>query len=177
LRDYAGLTLDFLAEPSFFTVMDTYGIELIHPRREGRSKRQIGKKGKSNGRWIIGIKLAWLINDQGEVVDWTWDTPMSLITCFGPWRRATTARRSRLLTWACAEKMRRRPTSTVRARNRGMSASPSKPIELGDGAVSCQKAVSSRQEPSGSALVVSGSADQLSAAADQHKRSLAEFVI
>jgi hypothetical protein len=67
LRDYAGLTLDFLAEPSFFTVVDTYGIELIHPRREGRSKHQIGKKGISNGRWIIGIKLAWLINDQGEV--------------------------------------------------------------------------------------------------------------
>jgi hypothetical protein len=39
LRDYAALALDFLAEPSFFTVMDTYGIELIHRRREGRSKR------------------------------------------------------------------------------------------------------------------------------------------
>ena len=74
LRDYAALALDFLADPSFFTVVDTYGIELIHPRREGRSKRQIGKKGKSNGRWIIGIKLAWLINDEGEVVDWAWDT-------------------------------------------------------------------------------------------------------
>jgi hypothetical protein len=23
---------------------------------------RIGKKGKSNGRWIVGIKLAWLIN-------------------------------------------------------------------------------------------------------------------
>jgi hypothetical protein len=72
LRDHAEDTLPFLAETTFFTVMDTYGIELIHPRREGRSKRQIGKKGKSNGRWIVGIKLAWLINDQGEVVDWTW---------------------------------------------------------------------------------------------------------
>ncbi|HEU5099534.1 MAG TPA: transposase [Roseiflexaceae bacterium] len=45
---------------------------MIHPRREGRSKKQIGKKGKSNGHWIVGIKLGWLINDQGEVVDWTW---------------------------------------------------------------------------------------------------------
>src|SRR5437868_5376995 len=72
LRDHAEDTLPFLAETTFFTVVDTYGIELIHPRREGRSKRQIGKKGKSNGRWIVGIKLAWLINDQGEVVDWTW---------------------------------------------------------------------------------------------------------
>ena len=84
LRDYAGLALDFLAEPSFFTVVDTYRIELIHPRREGRSKRQIGKKGVSNGRWIIGIKLAWLINDDGEVVDWTWDTANEPDNVFRP---------------------------------------------------------------------------------------------
>jgi hypothetical protein len=69
LRDHAEDVLPFLADPTFFTVVDTYGIELIHPRREGRSTRQIGKKGKSNGRWIVGIKLAWLINDAGEVVD------------------------------------------------------------------------------------------------------------
>ena len=72
LRDHAEDTLVFLAEPTFFTIVDTYGIELIHPRREGRSKRQIGKKGKSNGRWIVGVKLAWLINETGEVVDWSW---------------------------------------------------------------------------------------------------------
>jgi hypothetical protein len=84
LRDYAGLALDFLADPTFFTVVDTFGIELIHPRREGRSKRQIGKKGKSNGRWIIGIKLAWLINDAGEVVDWTWDTANEPDNVFRP---------------------------------------------------------------------------------------------
>jgi hypothetical protein len=84
LRDYAGLTLDFLAEPSFFTVIDTYGIELIHPRREGRSPQQIGKKGKSNGRWIVGVKLAWLINDAGEVVDWSWDTANAPDNVFRP---------------------------------------------------------------------------------------------
>ncbi len=84
LRDYAEHALDFLADPTFFTVADTYGIELIHPRREGRSKRQIGKKGKSNGRWIIGIKLAWLINDQGEVVDWAWDTANEPDNVFRP---------------------------------------------------------------------------------------------
>ena len=58
-----------LADPSFFTVLDTYGIELIHPRREGRSKRQIGRKDKSNGRSLVGVTLAWLINDAGEAVD------------------------------------------------------------------------------------------------------------
>lgn len=84
LRDYATLALDFLADPTFFTVVDTYGIELIHPRREGCSPRQIGKKGKSNGRWIVGVKLAWLINDQGEVVDWTWATANEPDNVFRP---------------------------------------------------------------------------------------------
>lgn len=64
----------FLAQPSFFTVIDSYGIELIHPIREGRSDQQIGKKGKSNWRWIVGMKLCWLINDAGRVVSWAWDT-------------------------------------------------------------------------------------------------------
>jgi hypothetical protein len=64
----------FLADPTFFTVIDSYGIELIHPIREGRSPRQIGKKGKSNWRWIVGMKLCWLINDDGLVVSWAWDT-------------------------------------------------------------------------------------------------------
>lgn len=74
LSEYSELADDFLADLSFFTVLDPFGIELIHPRREGRSKKQIGKKGVSNGRWIVGIKLAWLINDRGQVVDWAWDS-------------------------------------------------------------------------------------------------------
>jgi hypothetical protein len=72
LRDYASLSVEFLGDLSLFTVADTFGIELIHPRREGRSSNQIGAKGISNGRWIVGIKLGWLINNQGEVVDWMW---------------------------------------------------------------------------------------------------------
>lgn len=64
----------FLANPTFYTVIDSYGIELIHPIREGRSPRQIGKKGKSNWRWIVGMKLCWLINDGGAVVSWSWNT-------------------------------------------------------------------------------------------------------
>ena len=64
----------FLAEATFFTVIDSYGIELIHPLREGRSRQQIGKKGKSNWRWIVGLKLCWLVNDRGQVVAWAWDT-------------------------------------------------------------------------------------------------------
>lgn len=74
LQRCSGYTDEFLTEPSFFTVADTYGIELCHPRREGRSARQVGKKGKSNGRWIIGVKRGWLINNAGKVVTWQWDT-------------------------------------------------------------------------------------------------------
>ncbi len=66
---------DFLlADPTFFNVIDTYPIELIFPIREGRSKAQVGKKGKDKGRWSIGVKLCWLLNDFGRVVSWDWDT-------------------------------------------------------------------------------------------------------
>jgi hypothetical protein len=72
LATYEHLTDRWLQEPTFFTVMDSYGIELIHPIREGRSDKQVGGKGKSNHRWIIGIKLVPLLNNRGEVVDWSW---------------------------------------------------------------------------------------------------------
>lgn len=74
LRHYQVWCDDFLANPTFFTVIDTYGIELIHPVREGRSQQPLGKKGKSNYRWIVGIKLCWLVNDKGQVVEWDWHT-------------------------------------------------------------------------------------------------------
>lgn len=48
----------FMAQPNLLGVIDSYGIELIHPRRQGRSDKQIGKKGLSNKRWIVGGKLA-----------------------------------------------------------------------------------------------------------------------
>ena len=44
----------FFASPTVLGVIDTYGIELIHPIREGRSSRQIGRQGLSNHRWIVG---------------------------------------------------------------------------------------------------------------------------
>jgi hypothetical protein len=63
-----------LAEPSFFTVIDTFPIEMLFPIREGRSSRQIGGKNKDKGRWSVGIKLCWLLNDEGQVVAWDWNT-------------------------------------------------------------------------------------------------------
>lgn len=62
----------FLADPTVLGIIDSIGIELIHPQREGRSDDPLGKKGISNHRWIVGIKLAWLINQRGEVVEWQW---------------------------------------------------------------------------------------------------------
>jgi hypothetical protein len=67
-------TQRFMAEPSLIGLIDTYGIELLHPRREGRSERQIGKKGLSNRRWIVGGKLCFVLNHLGLVVDWDLDT-------------------------------------------------------------------------------------------------------
>ncbi|MCI0576518.1 MAG: transposase [Chloroflexi bacterium] len=64
----------FLADPTLIGVIDSYGIELIHPRREGRSDQQIGKKGLSNKRWIVGGKLCFLLNHLGLITDWAVDT-------------------------------------------------------------------------------------------------------
>jgi len=63
-------TDEFLASPSLLGVVDSYGIELLHPMREGRSGGQIGRKGKSNHRWIVGGKLCLLLNHLGLVVAW-----------------------------------------------------------------------------------------------------------
>jgi hypothetical protein len=75
LRAHQRATARFPADLTLFTVIDTYGIELIHPWRYGRSARQVGRKGFSNHRWIVGLKLCWLCNDRGEVVAWAWNTP------------------------------------------------------------------------------------------------------
>ena len=64
----------FMADPSLMGVIDSYGIELIHPRREGRSSQQIGKKGLSNTRWIVGGKVCLLLNHIGLIVAWDVDT-------------------------------------------------------------------------------------------------------
>jgi len=70
-RDWANR---FLADPTILGVIDSYGIEFIHPIREGRSPRQIGKKGVSNHRWIVGGKLCLLLNKFGFIVGWACDT-------------------------------------------------------------------------------------------------------
>jgi hypothetical protein len=34
----------------------------------------VGKKNKDKGRWSIGVKLCWLLNDKGQVFAWAWAT-------------------------------------------------------------------------------------------------------
>src|SRR5262245_43377342 len=61
-KTYTAWTTRFLAVPAMLGVADSYGIELIHPMREGRSPGQMGKKGKSNHRWIVGGNLCLILN-------------------------------------------------------------------------------------------------------------------
>ncbi len=64
----------FLAEPTLLGVADTFGIELCHPMREGRSPEQLGAKGVSNHRWIVGVKLGYVVTSRGLIVEWDLDT-------------------------------------------------------------------------------------------------------
>jgi hypothetical protein len=70
LQVHRDWTERFLASPSLLGVADTYGIELLHPWRDGRSEKQLGTKGLSNHRWIIGAKLGVVLNHLGLVVAW-----------------------------------------------------------------------------------------------------------
>jgi len=81
---HQGLMRYFLADPTVLGVIDSYGIELIHPIREGRTRGQLGRKGKSNHRWIVGCKLCLLLDQFGRVVDFDWDTANAHDTWFQP---------------------------------------------------------------------------------------------
>ena len=74
LKTHQDWTQGFLAAPTVLGVIDTYGIELIHPMREGRSSQQIGRKGLSNHRWIVGGKLCFVLNQVGLITAWDCDT-------------------------------------------------------------------------------------------------------
>ncbi len=84
LQTHAAWTDRFLAAPTLLGVVDTYGIELLHPIREGRSAAQIGKKGLSNHRWIVGGKLCLVLDQCGLVAGWDCDTAHVHDTTFHP---------------------------------------------------------------------------------------------
>lgn len=54
--------------------VDSFGMEMIHPKREGRSDSQHGKKGLSNHRWIVGVKFCPLLSASGNIIDWDFNT-------------------------------------------------------------------------------------------------------
>jgi len=61
----------FLADATLLAVVDSYGIELIHPNRERHSESRFAQKGLSNHRWIIGGKYCFILNQFGRIVNWT----------------------------------------------------------------------------------------------------------
>jgi hypothetical protein len=68
LKTHRAWATQFLAQPGLLCVGDSYGIELLHPRREGRSAVQLGAKGTSNLRWIVGAKLGFVLDHLGRFV-------------------------------------------------------------------------------------------------------------
>jgi hypothetical protein len=70
LRTHQDWAQIFLAALTVLGGIDPYGIELIHPMREGRRPQPMGRKGLSNHRWIVGGKLCLLLNQSGLVVGW-----------------------------------------------------------------------------------------------------------
>ena len=74
----------FLAQPTLLGVADSFGIELLHPWRMGRSNKQIGKKCYSNHRWIVGGKLGFVLNRFGQVCAWDCKTANTHDSAFQP---------------------------------------------------------------------------------------------
>jgi hypothetical protein len=83
-KTHADWTNYFLAEPTVLGVADSYGIELLHPYRQGRSDNQIGRKGFSNHRWIVGGKLCCVLNQFGLISAWDCATANVYDTTFHP---------------------------------------------------------------------------------------------
>ena len=68
-KKYRALANEFLADPTILGVADSFGIEMCHPVREKRfpERVRLGKKGKSNSRWIVGGKLCVVLNKFGLI--------------------------------------------------------------------------------------------------------------
>jgi hypothetical protein len=79
-------TARFLAKPTVLGVADSYGVELLHPYREKRHPLpdRLGRKGLSNHRWIVGGKLAVVLNQWGLVCAWAADTANVHDSAFQP---------------------------------------------------------------------------------------------
>ena len=76
LKTHQKLTEKFLAEPTIFGVIDSYGIELCHPIREVHQphRARIGRKGFASWKWICCGKFCVLSNKFGLITDWSLKT-------------------------------------------------------------------------------------------------------
>ena len=74
----------FLAEPSLLGVIDSYGVEPVHPVRKGRNPKGWAEPGVSNHRWIVGGKLCLALNHLGQIIGWAWATANAHDTWFHP---------------------------------------------------------------------------------------------
>jgi hypothetical protein len=83
-KTHTAWTAHFLAAPTVLGGADTSGIEFIHPMRDGRSPAQLGKKGKSHHRWIVGGKLCFIVNQWGVICAWDCATANLHATHFQP---------------------------------------------------------------------------------------------
>ncbi len=63
-----------LAEPSLLGVIDSDGVERIHPGRRGRNPKAWVRPGISNHRWIVGGQRCLALNHIGQVIGWAWAT-------------------------------------------------------------------------------------------------------
>jgi hypothetical protein len=63
-------TAPFWASPTGLGVIATSGLEVIHPIREGRSPRPIGRTGLAKPRWLVGGNVCRLLNQWGWVGAW-----------------------------------------------------------------------------------------------------------
>lgn len=86
LATHQDWTERFLAEPTVLGIIDSYGIELLHPVREREKTRspRIATKGKSNYRWIMGAKYGFLLNQLGLIVHWDTANESDHDTVFQP---------------------------------------------------------------------------------------------
>ena len=84
LRNQWPWTLMFLAKPSLLGVIDAYGVELIHPVRDGRHPAQWAAKGISNHRWIVGGQWCLAVHHLGQIIGWVWAPANAHDTWFHP---------------------------------------------------------------------------------------------
>lgn len=70
INKYWKYAVMFLKKESLFNIADSYSVELIHPIRFGRKEqlKAMVRKGKTNGRWMVGRKIGIVINNLFQII-------------------------------------------------------------------------------------------------------------